>query len=755
MSTGGVRHPLDAFANPKSIAVVGASTVPHKAGGRRWRSIVGAGFPGPLYPIHPSAAEMLGHRAYRSLRDVPGPVDLAVVLVRPELVPDTVADCADLGVPAVVVITAGFGETGPAGKVAEREMVARLRKGGGRMIGPNCAGLFSASGKVNALGWAAPPGPIAVISQSGNMALSFVQFARDKGLGFSKLITVGNAADIRIPEYVEYLLDDPETRVIVAYLEGFAPSEGRDLVALLRSHPAPKPVVILKPGETESGRRAALSHTGALAGRHRVVEAAMRQAGIVQVRDSEEAWDAALALALLPPLRPATAVVISDGGGHATIVCDAADRAGLAVPPLGDATRAALGAILPPRSGIGNPVDFAGVAEEEPEAVPRVLDACLGDPEVGGAIFAGHFGGYFKIATPELGAREVEAAGEVARVIARHAKPVALHTIYGEQDLPALRVLREAGVPIYRSLEAAARSMAALARASRIDRAPSTAGGAARRAPSTADATTRRVADTADGADDLPPNAADGAVRPDAVRVKVVLERAVESGPRLLRAPDAVRPRVLLEPDARELIALHGVLVPEWRVAASAAEVADAARELGGPLALKVISADAVHKSDAGLVLLGVDGPDAAARGYAELLDRARAVTRAPVRVLATPMIDGGVEMVVGAFRDVQFGPVVMVGMGGVLVEVLDDVAFRLAPVDPAEARAMLGELRGRRLLDGMRGRPPADVDALARVVALVSALAADRPEIAELDLNPVFALPSGAAVADARVVLA
>src|SRR5712692_11611729 len=266
-----VRHPLDCFVNPRSVAVVGASTVPHKTGGRRWRSMVDAGFPGPLYPIHPSAPEVLGRKAYRSLRDVPGAVELAIVLVRPDLVPGVIAECAELRVRAVVVITAGFGETGPEGKALERDMVERLRAGGGRMIGPNCAGLFSASGRVNALGWQPPAGPVAVISQSGNMALTFAQFAREKGLGFSKLITVGNAADIRIPEYVEYLFGDPETTVIVAYLEGFEASEGRELFTLLRTHPTPKPLIVLKPGETESGRAAALSHTGAMAGRHRVV----------------------------------------------------------------------------------------------------------------------------------------------------------------------------------------------------------------------------------------------------------------------------------------------------------------------------------------------------------------------------------------------------------------------------------------------------------------------------------------------------
>ena len=266
----------------------------------------------------------------------------------------------------------------------EQEVVSVARAGGARMVGPNCAGLFSGSGRVNAMGWDVPRGPIALISQSGNMALTYGQLAREKGLGFSKLITVGNAADVRIPEYLDYLFGDPETKVIVAYLEGFAPLEGQALWDLMRSHPLPKPVVVVKPGDTESGRRAALSHTGALAGEGRIVDAAFRQCGIVRAAESEDAWDAAIALASLPPLASRTVAVISDGGGHATIVCDTADRCGLVVPMLADATQRRLGEILPARSSVTNPIDFAGQAEEEPEVVPRVADACLADPDIGG-----------------------------------------------------------------------------------------------------------------------------------------------------------------------------------------------------------------------------------------------------------------------------------------------------------------------------------------------------------------------------------
>lgn len=707
-----MRHALDCFLHPKSVAVIGASTVLHKTGGRRWRSMVEAGFSGPLYPVHPTAAEILGHQAYRSIREVPGPVDLAVVLVRSDLVPDVIRDCAELRIPGVVVITAGFGETGAEGKRLEREMVGQLRDRGGRMIGPNCAGLFSASGRVNVLGWNVPSGPVALISQSGNMALGFAHLAREKGLGFSKLITVGNAADVRIPEYLEYLFADPETKVIVAYLEGFEPMEGRDLWALLRSHPAPKPVVILKPGETESGRRAALSHTGALAGENRVVEAALRQCGALRVTDTEEAWDAAIALATLSPLRAGTVVVVADGGGHATIVSDTAARVGLSVPQLSETTRRALAGVLPSRSTIINPVDFAGVAEEEPEVVPRVLDVCLADPEIGGAILAGHFGGYFKIATAELGQREQGAAREVAEVVRRHAKPVVVHTIYGAERLPALEELRRGGIPIYRSLEASARAMGSLWRYSL--------------------ARERRRALQARRS------------RPHGADVAAILDRASGSTGRLL-----------LEPEARELLALYGIPIPPFRVSTSPEETAVATAEFGGPVALKLIAEGLAHKSDVGGVLLDVPGPAAAATGHRRLLERACAIPGHSPRVLITPMIPDGIETVIGAFRDPQFGPVVMFGLGGIFVEALNDVAFRLAPLDELDAEAMIHEVRAHRVFDGVRGRPPCDLVSLVDLLIRISELAADRPEVVELDLNPVFLLARGAAVADARGVLA
>jgi acetyltransferase len=694
------------------VAVIGASTALHKAGGRRWRSLVEAGFSGALYPIHPRAREILGHQAYRSIKEVPGPVELAVVVVRPELVPGIVADCVEAKVPAVVIITAGFGETGGEGKRIEQDMARIARAGGMRIVGPNCAGVFSRSGRVNLLGWSPPPGPVGLVSQSGNMGLTFGQLAREKGLGLSTLGTIGNAADLGIAECLDYLLGDPETEVVVVYLEGLKPMEGRALYDVIRRHGPRKPVLIFKPGKTETGRRAALSHTGALAGEDRIVEAAFRQCGALRVAESEDAWDAAIALASLPPLGTDAVIVLSDGGGHATIIADAAARHGLTVPALSETTQQALGKILSARSAVANPVDFAGLAEEEPEVIPRALEACLVDPEIGGAILAGHFGSYVKMTSEELGRRETAAAREMAEIVRRHARPVIVHTIYAEEPLAALEELRRAGIPIYRSLEASAKAMAAARRWRCVRERGET--GEARRS------------------------------RPDSARVAAVLGRAWGESP-----------RALLEPDARDLLGAYGIPVPPFRVSASAEETARAALEFDQPVALKVVAPGLVHKTEIGGVLLNVIGPEAARAGHFTLLERARLAGAQCPRVLVTPMIEGGVEVAIGAVRDPQFGPVVMFGLGGIFLEALDDVAFRLAPLGEADAEEMIHEIRSHRLFAGLRGKLPCDLPSAVDLLIGVSELVADQPEIAELDLNPVFLTASGALLADARIMLA
>lgn len=698
---------IDAILNPRSVAVIGASAAPEKAGGRRWKTLVEAGFRGPLYPIHPKAAEILGRRAYPSVRDVPTAIDLAVVIVPPADVPRVVTDSLAQGARGIVVITAGFGEISAAGRAVEADLARMVRAAGARMIGPNCAGVFSGPAGMNVVGWETRPGVIGLVSQSGNIALDFADQARRSGIGFSRSVTIGNAADLKAFELVEYCFHDPATEVVLAYLEGFGPMEGRRLCEMVARAPVAKPMVILKPGRSESGRRAALSHTGSLAGEDRLVDAALRQHGILRAFEVQEAWQAAAALADRVPMRADGIAVLTDGGGHATLFSDAAGLAGLATPTLSPGTQRALAALLPERCPIANPVDFAGVAEGEPEIIPRALDICLADPAVGAAVMVGHFGGYEHLGGPSLRPRELRAAEDMAAVFRRHGKPVQVHSVHADSAPPAIAALRRAGIPVHRAIEMPAKVLRHLRRATCLADAGA--------APATAEISG-------------PP---------------VPAERAVGAPP------------WLQEPEARQLLRDWGIAVPDWQVAASAAGCAEAAARFGGPVALKLIAPGALHKSEVGGVLLGIEGAEAGEAGYRTLVARAEAAGLSQVRVMVTPMIRGEAELVVGAFRDAQFGPAIMVGMGGILVELLDDVAFRLAPVSEAVARSMLDDLKGKALFSGFRGRPKVDTRAIAALLARLSQMMAACPEIAEIDLNPVILAAGEARIADARIVLA
>lgn len=698
---------IDAILNPRSIAVIGASASPEKAGGRRWKTLVEAGFDGPLYPVHPKAAEILGRKAYRSVRDLPGQIDLAVVIVPPADVPKTVVDCVAQGARGLVVVTAGFGEISEAGKIIEAELVRTAHKAGARMIGPNCAGVFSGPAKMNVVGWETKAGSIGLVSQSGNIALDFADFSRKSGVGFSRSITIGNAADLKAFELIDYCLRDPATEVVLAYLEGFGPLEGRRLCEMVKAAPVPKPVVILKPGRSENGRRAALSHTGSLAGEDRLVEAAFRQYGILRAYEVEEAWRTAMSLVDRVPMRTNGIAVLTDGGGHATLFCDAAGLVGLATPSLSGESRKALATLLPARCPVANPVDFAGVAEGEPHVIPKALDICLSDPAIGAAVMVGHFGGYDRLGGPTLTPLEIRAAEEIAAVARRHGKPVQVHSVHADSNPPAVKVLRNAGIPVHRAIEMPAKTLQHLLRATQ-----------------------------------------------DAALQEKGLAAAITPGP-MPKLADAVGvPLWLQEPEARAFLSDWQIAVPEWRVATSAKACSAAAAAFACPVALKLIAPAAMHKSEFGGVLLGIEGSKHAAAGYRTLMERAAAASLKDARVMVTPMIRGGVELVIGALRDGQFGPAIMVGLGGIFVELLADVSFRLAPVSESMAAGMLDDLKGKALLKGYRGALPVNMKAVAVLLARLSEMMATCSQIAEVDLNPVIATEDAALIADARIVL-
>ena len=459
-------YTLEEVLNPRAVAILGASRAHHKWGHVAARQFITGDFPGDLYLINPSVSEVLGRSTYPGLRDVPAQVDLAVVATAFQHVPQAVDDCIAHGVKGIVIITAGFSETGPEGRTLEQELVARCREHGIRVIGSNCMGIYVRRARINALGMAfpLPAGPIGLVSQSGNLGMYFYAQAQLDGLGFTTFLSVGNAADVSFPECIAYLANDPETRVIAGYVEAIQEQTLREVTREMHARGQYKPIVILLSGATEVGVRASLAHTGTISSLRPDHDTSLLGSGIVRVLRSDELFPVAQALATQPPTPNGgrRVAIIGDGGGSVVATGDAAVRAGLEVPILCDDTRAALRALMPARATSTNPVDVAGAADEDPLAFAWLTEVCLRDPAVDGVIITGLFGGYRWLLSESFGPREEAAARELGKLVRRYRKPVLVQSIYARHDIPALHILREEGIPYYESIEITCRAMAAL-----------------------------------------------------------------------------------------------------------------------------------------------------------------------------------------------------------------------------------------------------------------------------------------------------
>jgi acetate---CoA ligase (ADP-forming) len=711
-------HFLSAMLYPDSIAVIGASKDKTKRGFRSIQKLLDAGYAGALYPINPKEVEILGLKCYPSIADVPAPVDLAVVCTPAHTLPDILALFERKGVKGAVVLAGGFAETGEEGKRLQERMVAVARAHGVRIIGPNTSGIFNTYAACNIVGFSSiRKGGIGLLSQSGNVALSLVTEAEDNGhLGFSIYAGVGNESDIRLDEYLDFLAADENTKVIVAYIEGL--KNGRKFLTALRRVTRRKPVVVYKSGRSSAGRGSAKSHTGALAVDYAVSEGVLRQAGALLARKSDEILSIAEALSLLPPLRSRRIAVLSDGGGHATIAADTLIEHGLTLASLSDKTKRRLAAILPPGAALMNPVDVAGGTDTNPAHFHDCARILMADSEVDGLLITGLYGGYGLRFSQSLTSIELATSDRIAKLCRSSGKPLLVHSLYanlhGDRRPAPLSRLREADIPVHESLERAVRCLQALAEFGEVARRP-------------------------------------------AAEAKRCRERQPEFEAVLARCRRERR-SVVLEHEARAALTAAGVAMAPAYLATSDAEAAAAFRRLDRvPVAMKVVSRDIIHKSEAQGVRLDVSDEQAAARAFGDILASAkRNVDGAEIAgVLVTPMAPkGGVEVIIGVVRDPVFDSVMMFGLGGVLVEVQKDVVFRSLPLRADEARAMIEELRSSSVLNGYRGAPAADKDALVQLMLAVSNLCTAFPEIEELDLNPVRVLPRGAAVLDARILV-
>lgn len=703
---------------PNAIAVVGASKDPTKRGFRSIQKLIEDGYPGKIYPINPKETEILGLKCYSDISDVPGSIDLAIVCTPAKTLPDLMGKFADKRVKGAVVLAGGFAEAGPDGLALQHSMVENARRGGVRIVGPNTSGIFNTHQSCNVVGFSnLRKGPIGLLSQSGNMALSLVTEAQGNGaIGLSTYVGIGNEADIRFDEYLEYFERDSNTKVVIAYVEGV--KDGRRFLDALRRVTKSKPVVVYKSGRTAAGVTSAKSHTGALAGDYSVSRGVLTQAGAILVDRTDEILPLAECLSLLPPLRSRNVAVLSDGGGHATIAADLLTENQLSLAKISLETQQKLRKILPPAAAVSNPVDVAGGTDANPLLFATCAEALLADPSVDALLITGLFGGYAVRFSDSLAGSERATSEAIARLSKATGKPVLVHSLYtaltGSERPAPLSQLRSAGIPIYSSLEYAVRSLAALA----------TQGETSRRTSEALAAKGRRLP----GIDEI-----------------VRRSRTDNRG-------------VVLEHDGRSILELLGVPMSPSQLVTNAEEAAAAFCAHGSqPVALKLVSRDILHKTEAGGVALNVASEEAARQSFSEVMRNGRAycATADIAGVIVTPMADrGGIEIIIGVVRDPTYGPVMMFGLGGVLVEVLRDVAFRSLPLTTDDARAMIEEIKGVELLNGVRGSSAVDRKNLIELMTRVSDLVTAYPEIAELDLNPVFAYSDKATVVDVRILL-
>ncbi|MEZ5816771.1 MAG: acetate--CoA ligase family protein [Hyphomicrobiaceae bacterium] len=693
---------LDPLFKPTSVAVVGASADAAKIGGRPVDYLKRLGFGGAVLPVNPKSAEIQGLKAYPSVSALPEAVDLAILSVPAALVLPAVEEAAAKGVRSLIVFSSGFAEVDAAGRAAQQRIVDIALDTGMRVLGPNCmglvnvsAGVYASFSPVIAMGQARP-GNIAIVSQSGAFGAFAYTLARERGLGLSKWVASGNESDVDVADCIAWLAGDAETKVILAYIEGA--KDGRRLMAALEmARAAGKPVIVTKVGRTEIGAHAAASHTAALAGEDAVYDAVLRQCGAYRARTVEEFFDVGYAAAVAGLPKGGNIGLLTVSGGVGVLMADDAVEHGLAVTEMPAEAQAGIRRLVP-FAATRNPLDITGQVANDETLLDRALDIMLGT------------GCYDMLATFNAASGLSAERGAHMLGLAKHIRsryprlPVAFCSVFR----PELRAALEASGCM--AFEDPSRMIRALA-------------GIARLAAAQADAAGMRRDDEGDRPGRLP---------------------EIPEGP-------------ANEVEALAALACAGVPVVETTLCATADEAAAAARKISAPVVVKVVSRDILHKSDIGGVRLGLRDEAAVRSAFDEIMANAgRHVAGAKIDgVLVAPMISGGVECILGVQQDPAFGPVVMFGLGGVLVEVLKDVSFRAAPFDRAEALAMIREIRGARVLEGVRGAPPADVEALADALAALSRLAAGAPALVSLDINPflVRTRGSGAVALDAVLI--
>jgi len=694
------------FLQPGSVAVIGASRNPEKVGFGVFSNLVQAGFQGPIYGVNPGGGDLLGRPLFPSIEAIPGPVDLGVFIVPPKAILEGIPALARKGMKAAIAISAGFKEIGGEGTRLERGLKEVARETGIRVLGPNCLGLINTHACLNAsFSRGTPPrGAISFFSQSGALCTAVLDWAIGENVGFSKFFSLGNKADVSETDVMEYLADDADTRVILGYVESI--DDGRRFLQAARGVTRRKPVVLVKAGATAAGARAASSHTGSLAGSDSAYSAAFRQGGILRAASVEELFDLALGFAMQPLPAGDNLLILTNAGGPGILAADTAERLGIPLSEVSGELRARILPKLPPTASLSNPVDVIGDARAD--RYRDVLAALRDESSVDTVLV---------LLTPQAMTEPEETARATVSALAGSGKAV-FASFLGESTVAeSRRILSAGGVPNYPFPERAVQTVYGMMRYARL----------------------RRSAPVTVGEDS-------GARPPDPERA---IREALASGRRTLG-----------EEESRGILEAYGFVFPAHAFADTSVAAAEAYRKIGSAnVVMKIVSPDILHKTDVGGVRLSLSSEEEVSRAFVEITSSVR--RRAPSAWIAgvsvQEMVVGGRELIIGMSRDPQFGPLLMFGLGGIYVEMLKDVSFRVAPLSRRDAEEMVREIRAYPLLASYRGSEPADEDAIVDALLRVSRLSRDFPEIQELDVNPLLVLPRGRGVRaiDCRMTIA
>ena len=694
---------LASLFKPAAIAVIGASKDPKKVGFAVLNNLVQFGYNGALYPINPSAGDILGLKVYPKVSDIEQKIDLAVIAVPARFVPASLAECAAAGISAAVILSAGFKEAGAEGLKLENELKDIGRKSGVRVLGPNCLGIINTSNNMNAsfAGGMLPKGKISFFSQSGALGIAILDWALGNEVGFSKFISLGNKADLNEIDFIEYFMDDPETDVILGYIEDVV--DGKRFMDVAGKATKTKPIILVKSGGTSAGARAASSHTGALAGSEVAFNAAFKQTGIIKAEGIQDLFDTALAFSGGKLPKGDRLLIVTNAGGPGIIAADTSERLGLRLPQMTRESIDAIAALLPHSASLYNPVDIIGDATSERYAA--VLTRAIHDPNVDGIVV---------ILTPQA-MTDVENTADIIADTSKQTERPVIASFMGEMRVrDSIRKLKTADIPSFSFPETAVRAFKRMFEYNTWKQR--------------------------DGDMLQQPRSADRAALQDMIE-KLLREGRYELG----------------EDSATAILGHYGFEFPERALARSAMEAAVVAERIGFPVVMKISSPDILHKTDVGGVKLNINSAIAAEDAFTEITTNAkRLMPDAYINgVVISEMIKGGKEVILGVTYDRTFGHMIMFGLGGIYVEVLKDVSFRIAPVSRSEAAGMIDEIRTSALLRGARGERPVDIDAIIDGILSISAIVADFPVIRELDVNPLMVLNRGAFAIDARIVLA